>query len=117
MTAPITSRHATHHAHDALCDELLVQEALALELQSTIDELTDQADADALVERELAERARGRALETIAEVQHALHAIDDGTYGRCERCGAPIADARLEAIPFTRHCVACPPLPSLLARP
>jgi len=42
----------------------------------------------------------------LADVEHALQRIDDGTYGTCEACGKPIDDARLEAMPATRFCVA-----------
>ena len=40
------------------------------------------------------------------EVDRALAKLDDGTYGRCETCGEPIAPARLEAVPTTRFCIA-----------
>lgn len=42
----------------------------------------------------------------LADVEHALQRLDDGTYGTCEACGQPIDDARLEAMPATRFCVA-----------
>jgi DnaK suppressor protein len=41
------------------------------------------------------------------EVQAALKRFDDGSYGKCESCGRPIAEARLEAIPYTRYCIKC----------
>ena len=41
----------------------------------------------------------------LADVEHALERIDDGTYGTCEACGKPIDDDRLEAMPATRFCV------------
>lgn len=43
----------------------------------------------------------------LAEVDAALARIDDGSYGRCERCGQAIAAERLEAVPATRTCVTC----------
>jgi RNA polymerase-binding transcription factor len=43
--------------------------------------------------------------EQLAEVERALAKMDDGTYGLCERCGEPIAEARLEAMPATRFCI------------
>jgi RNA polymerase-binding transcription factor DksA len=43
----------------------------------------------------------------IAEAREALDRIDSGTFGRCESCGRAIADARIQAIPYTRVCVAC----------
>ena len=37
----------------------------------------------------------------------ALGRIDAGTYGRCEECGEMIAKPRLQALPYTRHCIEC----------
>jgi DnaK suppressor protein len=44
---------------------------------------------------------------TYSDVVDALRKIDEGTYGRCERCGNEIAPERLEALPAARLCVAC----------
>jgi RNA polymerase-binding transcription factor DksA len=41
----------------------------------------------------------------LADVEHALQRLDDGTYGTCEACGKAIGDDRLEAMPATRFCV------------
>ena len=41
----------------------------------------------------------------LADVEHALRRLDEGTYGLCEACGKPIGDARLDAIPAARLCV------------
>ncbi|MGH7389106.1 MAG: TraR/DksA family transcriptional regulator [Candidatus Rokuibacteriota bacterium] len=43
----------------------------------------------------------------LREVVTALQKIDDGSYGTCERCSEPIADKRLDALPFARHCITC----------
>ena len=45
-----------------------------------------------------------QALDEIAE---ALERIRQGTFGRCEECHGPILKPRLQALPYTRHCVAC----------
>lgn len=42
-----------------------------------------------------------------ADVMAALVRIDDGTYGKCERCGQPIPIERLEALPTASLCVSC----------
>ena len=44
----------------------------------------------------------GSLLETLQEIEDALIKFDDGTYGTCESCGNPIAEARLEAMPAAR---------------
>jgi RNA polymerase-binding transcription factor DksA len=47
------------------------------------------------------------ARQRIVEVDDALHRVDTATYGVCEGCGQPIADARLAARPSARCCMAC----------
>jgi RNA polymerase-binding transcription factor DksA len=49
----------------------------------------------------------GKLLETLREIEDALAKFDAGTYGRCESCGQPIAEARLEAMPAARYCITC----------
>src|SRR5213083_2779485 len=43
----------------------------------------------------------------LREVVMALQKIEDGSFGTCERCSEPIADKRLDALPFARHCIDC----------
>ncbi|HWC37921.1 MAG TPA: TraR/DksA C4-type zinc finger protein [Acidimicrobiales bacterium] len=59
-----------------------------------------------------AERGEAEALalqlrDALAEVEHALNKLADGSYGQCESCGKPIAPARLEAKPAARQCIDC----------
>ena len=56
-------------------------------------------------ERDLALSAQARA--EVEEIDRALEKILEGTYGICERCGQPIARARLKAIPQAALCVPC----------
>jgi DnaK suppressor protein len=43
--------------------------------------------------------------EQLNETDRALAKFDDDSYGTCERCGRPIAEPRLEAMPATRYCI------------
>jgi DnaK suppressor protein len=43
--------------------------------------------------------------DELREVDVAVRRLDRGTYGRCQACGRPIGDERLEAMPATRFCV------------
>lgn len=43
--------------------------------------------------------------EQLDDVERALARLDEGTYGTCEVCGAPIGEPRLEALPATRFCI------------
>ncbi|MGB7861740.1 MAG: TraR/DksA C4-type zinc finger protein [Acidimicrobiia bacterium] len=59
------------------------------------------------VER-LATTAAARSIAaSIADIDSALLKVGDGSYGICEECGQPIADARLEALPAAVRCVNC----------
>jgi len=40
-------------------------------------------------------------------IEEALWRMDQGTYGVCRDCGEPVAEARLNAIPWTRVCITC----------
>jgi len=46
-----------------------------------------------------------RVQAELADVDHALRRLDDGTYGACEACGRPIGEGRLEAMPAARFCL------------
>lgn len=48
-----------------------------------------------------------QAAERVAEIDAALARWAEGRYGVCERCGAHIPAARLEARPTARTCVNC----------
>jgi DnaK suppressor protein len=45
-----------------------------------------------------------KLLRAIAD---ALTRIGRGRFGTCEECGQPISKARLESVPWARHCRDC----------
>ncbi len=44
---------------------------------------------------------------TLELVNEALERLNHGKYGRCVECGEPISKPRLQALPYTRHCIQC----------
>ena len=103
-------------------DPLFVaRDALRAERARTFDELVDsdvvapepmtygsQAAAASQVfaqQRDLA--LRDASERRLHEVDAALARVEAGTYGVCRACGGPIADARLEAIPWAALCIDC----------
>ncbi|MEK7477391.1 MAG: TraR/DksA family transcriptional regulator [Candidatus Coatesbacteria bacterium] len=44
---------------------------------------------------------------SLKDIEDALLRIRDGNFGNCERCTKPIDEARLEAVPSARMCIAC----------
>ncbi|MGH9019318.1 MAG: TraR/DksA family transcriptional regulator [Acidimicrobiales bacterium] len=51
-----------------------------------------------------------RIEEELADVERALERLGDGSYGRCENCGAMCGEEELEADPTGRFCRAHLPL-------
>ncbi|HEY7310119.1 MAG TPA: TraR/DksA C4-type zinc finger protein [Gemmataceae bacterium] len=45
--------------------------------------------------------------QALTEIDEALERIKQGSFGLCEECQEPIPKARLQALPYARHCVAC----------
>src|SRR5882757_11201204 len=48
---------------------------------------------------------RDRSDHQLELVDEALARLDDGSYGRCIRCGEPIAPDRLDALPWAARCI------------
>ena len=41
------------------------------------------------------------------QVRDALQRVADGSFGRCEDCGASVGRLRLEHLPYAATCMAC----------
>jgi DnaK suppressor protein len=59
------------------------------------------------VNKELAFRLGDRESQMLADIDQALLRIEEGSYGLCARCGKPIDEKRLEAVPTARYDAAC----------
>ena len=44
---------------------------------------------------------------TLRLIEEAINRIAEGSYGECTNCGEAISPKRLEAIPWTPHCIKC----------
>ena len=69
------------------------------------DHMADQGSAT--FARELDATLEERAREMLAQVERALARLDANTFGVCARCGDPIGDDRLEAMPTAELCISC----------
>ena len=61
--------------------------------------------ASVTIDREIDYSLEENEARLLAAIDAALGRIDDGTYGRCERCGNGIEHERLEAIPWVTLCI------------
>ncbi len=58
------------------------------------------------------EQSKGVSLQRneaalLEQTERALRKFEQGTYGICESCGAPIDRARLKALPNALYCMKC----------
>ena len=74
---------------------------------SNADDEHDPEGATIAFERSQVSTLVRQAQHHLREIDAALARLEDGSYGRCERCGRPIPEPRLEARPVARNCVGC----------
>ena len=74
------------------------------------DSLPDRSDdldaAETLFEREVESAEAASQVALLERIDAALDTLvnQPHDFGRCERCGEPIAAARLSLVPWTRRC-------------
>jgi DnaK suppressor protein len=71
--------------------------------QSTDSHLGDTATAT--LGREIDYTLGENSEQVLFEINAALKRIEDGTYGKCAKCGKEIAPERLEAYPWAALCI------------
>jgi RNA polymerase-binding transcription factor DksA len=74
---------------------------------TTNDDEHDPEGATVAYERAQVQDMLRSARADLADLDLAAGRLRTGTYGTCERCGAPIGDGRLTARPAARTCIAC----------
>lgn len=62
---------------------------------------------DAIAMQAMAQMNRQQLEIRRLQIEAALKAIDEGTYGACRNCRGTIGYARLEALPEAPFCMAC----------
>jgi DnaK suppressor protein len=87
-------------------EQIRTDQAAALELYD--DGVKDSVDLSVQdLQKEIALRLGEKSSQAVADIDQALLRIKEGTYGTCARCGKPIDERRLEAIPTARYDAAC----------
>ena len=89
-------------------DQTLVEIAELQQHRLTDSAGDDQADTGTKTgEREQEITIANNLADRVLQVERALERLDEGTYGRCERCSEDIPVARLTAFPSVTACVRC----------
>lgn len=95
---------------EALLEEQREELEEARLAQASSDRSAEPANAEsgsAAAEFETAMSMVRNLEQVLTQIEDALDRIDQGTYGICVECGKPIPVERLDALPYTRFCVAC----------
>jgi DnaK suppressor protein len=93
------------------------RDALRKALSGDLDSLREYAStfdvgdsADAAIDTandEISSQLAELESRELEQIENALRRIEKGVYGRCELCGGKIAEARLNALPYTSTCIDC----------
>jgi len=87
-------------------EQIRSDQAAALELNN--EDVKDSVDLSVLdLNKEIMFRLGERDSKLVADIDQALLRIEEGSYGICARCGKPIDERRLEALPTARYDAAC----------
>lgn len=57
--------------------------------------------------QELSLKLGDQESQMVADIDQALLRIEEGSFGMCTRCGKPIEERRLEAVPTARYDAEC----------
>jgi len=92
--------------------DAIESEGLNYPLSDSISELSAYDNHPADLGDEVFERSKDMSLRenarsTIGDIDRALNAIKQGTYGICADCGKAISSDRLSVLPETTTCVSC----------
>jgi DnaK suppressor protein len=80
-------------------------EGYGREKQPDIQDVADMAVESYTKEFMFGKSSGDRAILQL--VVEALSRIENKSYGSCVHCENPIQPKRLEAVPWTRHCIQC----------
>lgn len=64
-------------------------------------------NATATLDREIDLTLQDNARATLVKIDRALRKLEEGSYGRCDKCGKAISEGRLEIAPYATLCVDC----------
>jgi RNA polymerase-binding protein DksA len=109
----------TDHFRTALLDEQKrVQDAIDYLHQETPGTLEDETEeifgssdnhlgdaAAGTLDRTIDYSLEANSEQLLVQIAAALDRVDAGTYGTCANCGKPIAEERLEAMPWASLCI------------
>ena len=86
-------------------EDVRTDRAIALEDIDGVDDSGEMSELN--LNRSTALTLATHQSQLIEEIDEALQRIDDGTYGQCSRCGKPLDEERLKAMPTAKYDAEC----------
>lgn len=85
------------------------QNALDMEsINNFQNDAGDSADtATNMYDKELHLDLTEKNKKLLIDIEEALKKVENGTYGKCEKCGKDISLERLKVLPFAKLCIKC----------
>jgi len=108
--------HLTEDQVEALREQLIRERADILsELADDENILNENADyvedsgelAFGNLDKEIISKLSFKQKETLKKIDKALQKMEEGVYGKCEKCGDNIFFERLDVLPYTGICKDC----------
>lgn len=99
LRAKLTSKHAElKHRVENITDDLRQKKPKS----ENWEERAQESEND-----EVLEHLDDLGREEIQKIEISVERMEQGDYGECVACGSEIDIKRLEAVPWTGHCIEC----------
>ena len=86
-------------------EDIQSDRSTALQGDNDVEDAGDNSELD--LNRSTAFDLADRQTHLIEDIDEALSRINDGTYGECARCGKPLDEERLKAMPIAKYDAEC----------
>ena len=88
---------------------------LDADLSESLEESSEESPYDqhmaetagVTLDREIDLTLQENARAALAQIERALHKLENGSYGHCDKCGKAIGEGRLRVAPSSTLCVDC----------
>src|SRR5258705_9184462 len=86
-------------------EDVRADRATAMEGDDGVEDIGEMSEFD--LNRSVALDLATRQSQLIQNIDDALGRIENGTYGQCVRCGKPLDEERLKAMPTAKYGAEC----------
>jgi RNA polymerase-binding transcription factor len=86
-------------------EDLRADRATALQGDDGVEDIGEMSELD--LNRSVAFELADRQTHLIQDIDDALRRIENGSYGECFRCGKPLYEERLKAMPTAKYGPKC----------